>query len=506
MRDNPVVRSIGLSAFAGFVMYLAFPPVGWGIVSVPALGLLLWSLTTAGRGRDAVLAGLTFGLVFFGLLFPWLSELGLIAFVPLWIVQSAFMALIGWWMWAVRAFEGWRWVVAAVAGWAAMEVVRARFPLGGFEWGIAGYTMGEYDLTRAVTQWIGTTGWSVAIVSVAASIVVVRRSVSPLVVAIAVPAVLVVAAVFWPAVSDGPGLSVAVIQGSTPCPGTHCENERFRTYTTHLELTRSLPPGSVDLVVWPEGSSGGFSADPVLVPEIAQEMGAEAVRLDAVLLAGGDRPISDEEWINANVVFDESGDLIGQYHKRHPVPFGEYIPMRRFFEWIPELDAIPRDMVAGDSPVVFDLSWGRLGSVVSWEGSFARFARDEVEAGAELLVVATNQGSYPYSVASEQFIAMTRMRSAELGTDVVHAGVVGRSTIITDGGEVGELTGQATSEILTGEVQLRTAGTTLFTRLGNWVQWLAIAAGIGVVAERTRSSREPIVTNEIRDLLPARKR
>ena len=32
----------------------------------------------------------------------------------------------------------------------------------------------------------------------------------------------------------------------------------------HLALTRTIPEGSVDLVVWPEGSTGGLDADPDL--------------------------------------------------------------------------------------------------------------------------------------------------------------------------------------------------------------------------------------------------
>lgn len=477
------MRSIVYSALAGLVLYLAFPPVGIGLLAVPALALFFHAAGSAASARRAALAGLAFGMAFFGLLFPWLSELGLIAFVPLWLVQSVFTTAFGWWMWRVRSLTEWRWVLAIVGGWALTEAVRARFPLGGFEWGIVGYTMGEHAFTRDATQWIGTSGWSVLVVAVAAGLVAgVRwRRWETAGGAIAIAFALGVAGQLWPAVSDGPTVDVAIVQGSTPCPGTHCENERYRTYQSHLELTRSLEPGAVDLVVWPEGSSGGFSADPILDPAIGAEMGGEASRLGAVLLAGGDRPISDTEWLNANVVFDESGEIIGEYRKRHPVPFGEYIPLRPWFAWIPELAAVPRDMVPGGDAVVFEVSWGRLGSVVSWEGSFARFPRDEVAAGAELLVVATNQGSYPYSEASEQFIAMTRMRSAELGTDVVHAGVVGRSTIITDAGEVGPLTGQATAEVLVGRTQLRTAGPTLFVRIGNWVQWLAVLAALVVL-------------------------
>jgi apolipoprotein N-acyltransferase len=319
-------------------------------------------------------------------------------------------------------------------------------------------------------------------------VAVIERHTTVLAAALGVAVVLMGAGAVSPAVSDGPTVRVAIVQGSTPCPGERCVDERVRTWERHMELTRSIPAGSVDLVVWAEGSSGGFAADPVLIPEVGAAMGAEAERIGAVLLAGGDRPVNDTEWINANVVFDETGEIIGEYRKRLPVPFGEYIPARPMFSWIPSLSAVPRDMIRGDGPVVFDVDFGVLGSVVSWEGSFARFSRDEVAEGAQLVVVATNQGSYPFSVASDQLIGMTRMRSAELGTDVVHAGVVGRSTFITDGGEVGTVTGLATSEILTGEVQLRTAGPTLFTRLGNWVQLLAIVAG-AVVGIRLRPRR-----------------
>ncbi len=484
------MRSVGISALAGWLLYAAFPPIGIGFLVLPALALFMWALETVESRRGAIASGAAFGLVFFGFLFPWLTELGLVAFVPLWLVQSVFTGLFGWLMWWARRFAGWRYLAVAVAGWSAMEGLRARFPLGGFEWGLVGYPIGEYEATRSAAQWIGTTGWSAVVLFVAAGLVLAIRHGRwvPFLVAAAAVSLLGVAGSMWPAVSDGTTVRVAVIQGSTPCPGSHCDNERFRTYTSHLELTRSLPAGSVDLVVWPEGSSGGFSADPVLDPAIGAEMGAEASRIEAVLLAGGDRPLNDREWVNSNVVFDESGAIVGEYRKRHPVPFGEYIPLRPLFQWISALDAIPRDMIPGAEPVVFDVSWGRLGSVVSWEGSFARFSRDEVEAGAQLIVVATNQGSYPYSDASDQFIAMTRMRSAELGTDVIHAGVVGRSTIITDGGKVGPVTGQATSEILLGDVQLRNAGLTLYARLGNWLQWIAISAGVAVALASRRST------------------
>ncbi|MFO7549131.1 MAG: nitrilase-related carbon-nitrogen hydrolase, partial [Acidimicrobiia bacterium] len=142
--------------------------------------------------------------------------------------------------------------------------------------------------------------------------------------------------------------------------------------------------------------------------------------------------------------------------------------------------AVPRDMIPGHGPVVFDLGFGPFGSVISFEGSFSRYARDAARSGAVLLVVATNQGSYPLSDASDQLIAMTRMRAAELGVDVVHAAVTGRSTLITEGGVTGRRTPLAEEDVVIGTVRMREAGSTLYTLLGDWVQ-LSAVAGLAVV-------------------------
>jgi len=306
-----------------------------------------------------------------------------------------------------------------------------------------------------------------------------RRLRGVLVGSVAGLAILTLAGALWPPYPNGSLVRVAIVQGSTPCPLTHCFNERRDTYEMHLALTRTIEAGSADLVVWPEGSSGGFDADPVLNPDVARAMGAEARRIGAYLLAGGDRPISDERWINANVLFSPDGSIVGEYRKRHPVPFGEYIPARPLFEWIPALDQVPRDMIRGEGPLIFDLPIGRIGTVISFEAAFARFGRDEAKNGAQLLVVASNEGSYEFTPVSDQFIGMTRMRAAELGLDIVHAAVTGKSTFITSGGELGVTADFLEETVITTTLTLRDQPSTFYVR---WGEWMQLISGLGVAA------------------------
>ena len=286
----------------------------------------------------------------------------------------------------------------AVGGWAIMEVVRYRFPVGGQEWGAAGYALSDNLYLRMPAEGVGTSGLTVIVVALAALIALAmdRSWDRRLRWAALFPAVAIVASVpSMVTVQDAGPFPVAIVQGSTPCPFEHCPpDERLRTFEQHLALTQTIEPGSVDLIVWPESSTGSTNADPILNDEVRETIAAEARRIGAAILVGGDRIVGDDEFINANVLFDSEGEIVGEYRKQHPVPFGEYIPARPLFEWIPALDRVPRDMIPGDGPVVFDLGAIELGSVISWEGGFSRYALQHRRAGANVIAVTTNKASY----------------------------------------------------------------------------------------------------------------
>lgn len=182
---------------------------------------------------------------------------------------------------------------------------------------------------------------------------------------------------------------------------------------------------------------------------------------------------------------------MGEYRKQQGVPFGEYIPFRPLFDWIPDLSQVPRDMVPGEGPVVFAFPDFTLGSVISFEGSFSRFAREHVEVGARVMVIATNEGSYGYTAVSEQLIGMTRMRAAELGVPVIHAAVTGKSVFIDAEGNLSSPTTElGTEEIVFGEVL--GGAPTIYSHTGDLVMVITVVmAFIGVGRERRLLVSEP---------------
>ena len=129
---------------------------------------------------------------------------------------------------------------------------------------------------------------------------------------------------------------------------------------------------------------------------------------------------------------------------------------------------------------------GVFGSVISFEGAFARHMRAEVKTGAQLVVVATNEGSYGESPASDQLIGMVRMSAASLGVDVVHVAVTGKSTIIRADGSYRRTTDLFVQDILTGVVNLQDAPRTLYAVVGDWLQLLAIGIAIAVAISTAR--------------------
>jgi apolipoprotein N-acyltransferase len=248
-----------------------------------------------------------------------------------------------------------------------------------------------------------------------------------------------------------------------------------------MELTQSIPEGTVEFVVWPENSVGS-PYEPDTNDEVRAEIVEQARRLDAYVMISGTRVVGEDQFINYNALYSPDGVKVGEYQKRHPVPFGEYVPLRGLLDFVPQLDQVPRDMVSGTQPIVFPTEQGVVGSVISFEGAFARSMRSIAKAGAQAVVVATNESSFGISAASDQLIGLVRVNAAGIGLDTAHAAITGKSAFVAGGGDVGSSTDLLESTILYGTIRFSADVPTVWVRVGDWLALLAVIMGVVALA------------------------
>ena len=478
------------ATIAGLLYFLSFPPYDLWYLIFPALYLFYYSLLSK---EKSFLSGFIFGCVAYGVILLGIQSIGLEAWIPLTILMGLMYGIFG------RIFSylntksenNFYVLLSAVA---IFDLFRAYFPFGGFPWGFPSTVLLTGPINSPLFFEVplyfknfGPTGASLLLQSftliIALGVFLKSKQKNYLKNYIIFSLIIFIIIISNFVISDSQytqieasELNIAIVQGNSPCPGAknRCSNERQKIYDSHLTQTQSLD-GNFDLVVWPE-SSTGFNNDPGIHSKVQNEISAEALRLDSYFLIGGDRPIQKKYFENYGIFINKDGEITGQYLKQHPVPFGEYIPFRKYLEWIPPLALVPRDMIRGDSQKIFMVNDVKISSVISFEGSFQRYIRNSVQDGAELVVILTNQASYGESGMSDQFILMSRANAISNGRPIVHAAITGKSAFIDHKGTVISKTELFETGILTEKIEVIQTDTP-YSKYGNYLNYIFIVFG-----------------------------
>lgn len=471
---------------------LAFPepdlaPLAW-IALVPLLAAVGGSVPfgIAARARRGLGLGLVFGLAFFGTLLSWITIVGYAAWAVLVLSQALFIGIFGVAVAVATARGGGAArVLAPPLCWVAVEYLRATVPLGGFTWGALAQS--QHDLSWILrVAGIGG-GWAVALLVVTANALLLeawwallaRRARAAAIVSVSAVTVLAIPALLPGHTATGDAIEVAIVQGNVPedFPGTPLEKE-LTILRSHRDLTDALASESPDLVVWPESAVG---IDPTS-NEIAAGVLADAAQaVGTPMIVGGNIDLAEQRYQVMTFQVAPSGDIVDTYQKTHLVPFGEFVPARDALDFIPILDQIPRDAVAGEEHRVFDVAGGRVATVISFEGDFGSLVRKPISGGGRLLVVATNTSTWRRSWASAQHVAFSQVRAAENGVWVVHAALSGISAFISPEGKVVSSTPLWTAAALVEDVRFAEK-MTFYTRTGDWLPRAAIAGALVLLA------------------------
>jgi apolipoprotein N-acyltransferase len=499
-RVGVLPRLLGAVA-AGAVLGLAFEPYGLAYLSFVALPVLLIALRGVSL-RAGALIGAGFGIAYYAVLVPWLTVIGGDAAIALAILEGLFYGVFG--AFAGQALKLRGWMLWVPSMWVATEYATASVPFGGFPWGRLAWAFADVGPGR-LAAYVGVPGLSflVALVGVLLfALIWSPQGVSRAGRGAALVGIVAVVALSGavPLSTDGTSrtVTVATVQGNVPGKGLEPLGEARTVTRNHLAATLQLQAdvaagklAKPDVVIWPENST---DIDPFkdVQTRTVIEQAVEAVGVPILVGAVLEGPGPNERQ-TTGVVWDPVSGPGQIYAKRHPVPFGEYIPFReQLLPYIKRLEMVGRQTAPGNSPGVIPIGGVTFGDVICFEIAYDDVVADVINGGAQVLVVQTNNATYGGTGQPEQQFAITRMRAIETGKTVLVASTNGISGVIRPDGTVEHKSAQSTADVYVTTVPVRD-GNTLATTLDGWPQWILTGLGImgAVLVLVTRRRQRP---------------
>ena len=228
--------------------------------------------------------------------------------------------------------------------------------------------------------------------------------------------------------------------------------------------TRSFHP---QLVVWPETALPFFFQDR---SPLSKKVMATIKKMDCPFVFGSPAYSGTKgniRYYNRAYLHSSSGRVLGTYDKIHLVPFGEYVPLKRFLPFVHRLVPAAGDFSSGEKSEPLPLSPFPSGVLICYEAIFPELARSQVRHGAAILINLTNDAWFGPTSAPYQHLAMAVFRAVETGRPLIRAANTGFSAVIGPQGRILKQSGLFVEEVLTVEVPVDQGMARPYTRFGD---------------------------------------
>ena len=328
----------------------------------------------------------------------------------------------------------WQKIVAFAAAWVLTEWVRS-FILTGFPWNPLGSVFAFHPVWMQTASLWGVYGLSFWAVCLAGSLYLYyfgRKSGGVL---FLVVLSLMLGFGFWRVgqYKPYPGeITVRLVQPAIPQQMKWNRQALEENFAAYIKMSRQKPLTDIDFVVW------GETAIPFDLDRDWRHLQQlrEAVPPQGYLIGGMVR-FDGEKAYNSLYVFNEEGGVEGFYDKSHLVPFGEYIPLRKYLpNWIKPVAANMADFGSGKKYKNIEIGdYPIFGALICYEIIFPGEVVNPNEPPS-WLVVLSNDGWYGDSAGPHQHLAAAQMRAVEEGVTVVRSANSGISAVINPLGQV----------------------------------------------------------------------
>ncbi len=223
------------------------------------------------------------------------------------------------------------------------------------------------------------------------------------------------------------------------------------------------------LYIWPESAIPGWLLEEYKLYDWLKEL---VIKTNSYHLVGTifyDENKNEDKYYNGAILFNNEAEIIQKYSKIHLVPFGEYVPLRKFLaKYISTINELG-EFTKGKEFTIFKISdyvstpdnlnqttnnGMTFSTLICYESIFPELTCKFVKNGAKFLVNITNDAWYLKTSAPYQLFIFNIFRAVENRTFVLRSANTGISGLISPTGEVLEKTKIFTTKYLIKKINL----------------------------------------------------
>jgi apolipoprotein N-acyltransferase len=127
------------------------------------------------------------------------------------------------------------------------------------------------------------------------------------------------------------------------------------------------------------------------------------------------------QWFNGAFLIDPAGEMVARYHKRHLVPFGEFMPGARWFPFLARFRKAGAGLTPGNRPGLFHMTKpaASLSVLICYEDLFPHEVRECLDEQTDYLLNLTNDGWFGNSGAQWLHTVNALFRAVELHVPLI---------------------------------------------------------------------------------------
>ncbi len=261
---------------------------------------------------------------------------------------------------------------------------------------------------------------------------------------------------------------VAVIQGNIDQSEKWDTKKQMIITKKYIALSDSVKKIAPDLIVWPETATPFYLIHNVFMTKILMD---GIVKHKSMFLIGSPSASKTNQqssfnYYNSAYLIHSDGYIAGKYDKVHLVPFGEYVPFKKWLPFLGKMVQQIGDFTPGNIENILNCEKFTIGVQICYEIIFPQLSRSMVKNNALFIVNITNDAWFGNTSAPYQHFAMAVLRAVENKKTLIRAANTGISGYIDPVGRVLESSSIYQEKVLVQKVPvLKTK--TFYTKYGD---------------------------------------